>query len=83
MKTSVKAGWIVFILASTIIFCLIVAGSDDWYTNRVLVQEAIYEYIPSSQIRISAFWIGSTAISVLIGLIAGLLLYATMEEKKQ
>ncbi len=82
MKTSVKAGWIVTILAFTIIFSFIVAGSDDWYMKKILVQETIYEYVPSSQIRISAFWTGTTAISALIGIIAGLLIYTTMEEKK-
>ena len=82
MKTSVKAGWIVTILASTIIFCLCAAGSYNWDTHRVLVQEAVYEYVPASQIQIIARWAGVTAFSILIGIIAGLFIYSTMEEKK-
>ena len=83
MKTSVKAGWVVFVLASTIIFCLVVAGSDDWNTHRVLVQEAIYEDVPASETRINAYWLGATAASILVGIVLGLVIYALLEEKEQ
>jgi len=83
IKISVKSGWIVFILVSTIIFSLIVAGSDDWNTHKVLVQEAIYEDVPASETRINAYWVGATAASILVGIILGLVIYALLEEKEQ
>ncbi len=84
MKTSVIAGWIVTILVSTIIFSFIAVGSDDWGTYSVLVQEAVYEAVPSSQTRINAVWVGSATLSTLIGVIIGSFIYSVFrdEEKK-
>ena len=85
MKPSVKAGWIVTILAFTIIFSLFAADSGKWYTNKILVQEAVYEYVPSSQTEISACWIFATAVSVLLGIVLGSIIYMMLDtgETKQ
>ena len=84
MKTSVKAGWIVTILVSTMIFSFVAVGSDDWGTYSVLVQNAVYEDVVSSQTRIIAVWVGSAALSTLIGVIIGSFIYSVFrdEEKK-
>jgi len=82
MKTSVKLSWIVAILASTLIFSLVASGSDDWHSTQILVQEAVYEYVPASQTQVIICWVGAAAFSLLAGLGIGLLIYGAMEEKK-
>ena len=87
MKTSVKAGWIVTILMSTIILSFTVAqGSDDWYMTKIKVQPgilAVYEYVPASQTQIIACWVGTTAFSILVGIIAGLVIYNLIREEEK
>ncbi|GAF90707.1 unnamed protein product [marine sediment metagenome] len=83
MKTTGKIGWVVVVLVSTIVFCLIASGSDDWTRNKVLAQEAVYEYVPASQAQIIVYWVGTVAFSLLIGAIFGVVVYGSMEEKNQ
>ncbi len=83
MKMSVKAGWTVTILVSTIILCFIATGSDDWGTYSVLVQDAVFEDVAASQTRIIATWVGSVALSTLIGIVIGQAVYAAIRKEEK
>jgi len=83
MRTSTKIGWSLAILISTILFCFIfIMADNDWYRTQVLVQEAVYEYVPASQAKIIMCWIGSAAFSILIGAAIGLLMYEELRKEE-